>query len=256
MSDLAMFRLDQKKAIVTGAAKGIGKDLALGLAKAGVDVAVVDTDLAGAQSISAKIKDLGREAIAIRADVSLSSDVNAMVRTVVKEFGRVDILVNNAGINVQMPAEEYEETSWNRVLAVNLTGVFLCSQAAGREMIKQGGGSIINMSSLCAVMSVKNNYQCAYYASKAGVSMLTKALAVEWAKHNIRVNAIAPGVTSTPLTEAGREKLGDRQVLLDLIPMGRIQLPKELVGAVIFLSSDASSYVTGHILSSDGGITL
>ena len=256
MAELSMFSLDGKKAIVTGGAQGIGREIALGLANAGADMAIVDMNLDGAEKVTAEIRGLGRKAIAVKADVSISKNVHSMTQTVIKEFGRIDILVNNAGVNKQVPAEELDEATWNRVIGVNLTGVFLCSQAVGRQMIKQGSGNIINISSFCSQVNTKGSYQASYNSSKAGVAMLTKTLAAEWVKHNIRVNAIAPGFTATPMFQKDREKLKDSDVLLALVPMARFQNPKDLVGVVIFLASKASSYVTGHELVSDGGVTL
>lgn len=251
MGVLELFGLDRKTAIVTGAAQGIGKELALALAEAGADVATVDLNLAGAQNTAEEIKELGRKALAVKADVSDSADITNMMATVMTEFSGVDVLVNCAGINIQAPAEKYALADWNRVIGVNLTGTFLTNQAVGRQMIKQGGGSIINIASLVSESIMPSDYQCAYYVSKGGVVKLTRALAVEWAKHKVRVNAISPGHTATEQCEGGEHA----RILLELVPMSRFQETKELVGAVIYLASDASSFVTGLELFSDGGRT-
>jgi NAD(P)-dependent dehydrogenase (short-subunit alcohol dehydrogenase family) len=251
MPALSMFSLDGKTALVTGAAQGIGKELALGLAQAGADIAAVDINIEGARRTAERIGKLGREAQAVGADVSNSKDVGNMMESVVQQFGRVDVLVNCAGINIQAPAEDYTETDWKRVIGVNLTGTFLINQAVGRQMIKQGGGSIVNIASLVSESIMPSDYQCAYYVSKAGVAKLTRALAVEWARYNIRVNAISPGHTATEQCEGGEHA----RILLELVPMGRFQETEELVGTVIYLSSDASTFVTGLELFSDGGRT-
>jgi NAD(P)-dependent dehydrogenase (short-subunit alcohol dehydrogenase family) len=255
MGNPSVFNLEGKVAIVTGAAQGIGRELALGLGRAGVKLAVVDANLSGAQKVAGEVGALGTSSTAVKADVTQSGELAEMVQAVVKEFGAIDILVNCAGVNSQAPAEDFEEETWNKVIGINLTGTFLVNQAVARQMIKQGGGNIINISSFCSIANVTDNFQSAYYASKAGVAMLSKALAVEWTKYNIRVNAIGPGFTATPMFQADRDALKDADVLLDTVPMGRFQDPKELVGVVIFLASDASSYVTGHELFSDGGRT-
>ncbi len=249
-----MFDVSKKSAIVTGAASGIGLELARGLAKAGAHVACVDQNIPGAESTAAAIGNAGGRAVAVAADVTDAGAVRAMVDQVAGAFGGVDILVNCAGVNSQAPAEEMDEATWNRVIDVNLTGTFLVDQAVGRQMIQQGrGGSIVNISSFCSSSIVKTDCQCAYYASKAAVAQLSRALAVEWAKYNIKVNAIAPGFTATPMFQADRDKNNDSAQLLDSVPMGRFQDPRDLVGVVIFLASGASSYVTGHELYSDGG---
>ena len=248
-----MFDVGRKSVIVTGAASGIGRQLAVGLSKAGASVACVDQNSDGAVETERMLDAADGTSIVIESNVTSTTDLQHMVEQVATRFGRVDILVNCAGVNQQAPAEEMSEATWNRVIGVNLTGTFLANQAVARQMIRQGGGSIINFSSFCSTHIVKTDYQCAYYASKAGVAMLTKALAVEWTKHNIRVNAIAPGFTATPMFQADREKNKDEDLLLESVPMGRFQDPMDLLGVVIFLASDASSYVTGHELFSDGG---
>jgi len=256
MPDLSAFSLEGKKAMVTGAAQGIGRALALGLARAGADVAILDMNLDGAQKVASEVRGLGRDAVALEADVSKKADVKTGISAVIEEFGRIDILVNNAGTITQIPAEKLDEESWNRVIGVNLTGVFLCCQAVGKEMIKQGSGNIINISSFCSQVNSKGTYQASYNSSKAGVAMLTKTLAAEWAPHKIRVNAIAPGFTATQMFKRDREQLNDSDVLLSLVPVGRFQYPEDLAGVAVFLASDASGYVTGHELVSDGGLTL
>ena len=248
-----MFDVNGKSTIVTGAASGIGRELALGLAEAGAHVACVDQDNDGMQRTAVDISAAGGQSTAIETDVTDAAAVRRMAARVAKEFGRIDILVNCAGVNQQAPAEEMSEETWNHVIGVNLTGTFLVNQAVALQMIGQGGGSIVNISSFVSSHIVQTDFQSAYYASKAGVAMLTKALAVEWAKYNIRVNAIAPGFTATPMFRTDREKNKDEALLLARVPMERFQEPRDLLGVVIFLVSGASSYVTGHELFSDGG---
>ena len=246
--------IEGKKAIVTGAASGIGKQLSLGFARAGADVACVDINLEGAQETADAIVATGQNTVVVEEDVSDAAAVARMVDATVTAFGRIDVLMHCAGINAQGDTEDFDDALWRRIIDVNLIGTYLSDKAVCNQMIRQGGGgSIINTSSFCSTRIVKTNHQSAYYASKAGVRMLTQALAVEWTRHNVRVNCIAPGFTATPMFVADRERNKDDSVLLDQVPMGRFQDPAELVGVAIFLASDAASYVTGHELLSDGG---
>ncbi len=250
------FRLDGKEAIVTGGAKGIGREIALSLANAGAEVAIWDVNLGGAEETAQKImNDTDKEAIAMKVDVTSALQVDKMTKKVIEKFGRIDILVNNAGTNKRIPAENLSEEIWHQIINTNLTSVFLCSQAIGRHMIRQKKGNIINISSICSQVVNKSIAQSAYHASKAGVSMLTKALAMEWVEYNIRVNAICPGWTKTPLVTKYLENEDNRELVLSFVPMGRIQEPKELTGTVVFLASDASSFITGQEIFVDGGYT-
>jgi NAD(P)-dependent dehydrogenase (short-subunit alcohol dehydrogenase family) len=251
---VSKFTVEGKRVVVTGAGSGIGRQVALGFAEAGAHVACVDMNLAGARETAQSAAGSGHKAIALEANVSDPASVTAMVEEVVHALGRIDVLENSAGINIQGDAESFDFETWKRVLEVNLFGTFLVDQAVGKQMIRQGdGGSIINISSFCSTHIVKTDHQSAYYASKGGVLMLTKALAVEWTRYGIRVNCIAPGFTATPMFQADREKNNDAELLLQQVPMNRFQDPKEMTGVSIFLASDASSYVTGHELASDGG---
>jgi len=249
----SMFDLSHEKAIVTGASRGLGKEMALALAEAGADVAIADINLEEAKKVVQQIVELGRDSVAIKADISKTQDVENMVKEAKSRFGKIDILINNAGIARIAPAEEMTKEEWDRVLDVNLTGVFLCAQAVGREMIKQRKGNIINISSMSALIVNKPQKILSYCVSKAGVSMLTKVLATEWAKYNIRVNAIAPGYMKTPLVVDLLEKWGDEW--RSLTPMGRLGDPREIKGLAVFLASRASSFMTGSILLMDGGYT-
>lgn len=250
MDILAKFSLDGKRAVVTGAGQGIGRAIARGLAEAGADVAVNDINISeGARDTEREIRGLGKRAFTIQADVSRSDEVRRMVDVVVERFGGIDILVNNAGINIKLKAEEYDEETWDRVVDVNLKGIFLCSREFGNRMIQQGGGVIINVSSICSRLILRKDFQIAYHSSKGGVVLLTKALADEWAKYHIRVNAIGPGYTRTAMCPHGPHKM-------DTIPMERIADPQEMAPAVVFLASDAASYITGQELFIDGGYTI
>lgn len=246
-----LFDLTGKIAVVTGASRGLGKAMALGLAKAGVNLVVTDV-LDTTETIN-EIKKLGREAIGIKVDVTNKSDIEAMVKQTLEKFGRIDILVNNAGILRISPAENFSEQDWDKVITVNLKGQFLCAQTVGRQMIKQKFGRIINIASIAGEFGFPQ--AVAYDCSKGGVILLTKALAAEWAKYNIRVNAIAPGVFETPMTQDMLKTEQFQQMIKINVPMGRAAKPEELAGVVVFLASEASSYVTGEVLVADGGWT-
>jgi NAD(P)-dependent dehydrogenase (short-subunit alcohol dehydrogenase family) len=246
-----MFELNDKVAVVTGGSRGIGKGIALTLARAGADIAIAD--LLDANDAVKEVEALGRKAISVKTDVSNKKSVESMVKEVVSNFGKIDIMVNNAGILRLGPIENMEEKEWEKVIDVNLKGCFLCSQAAGKEMIKQKSGCIINTASVAGLAAYQQG--AAYSASKAGIILLTKALAIEWGKHGIRVNAICPGAIQTDMTKDMLEDEKVKQGMLVQIPLGRIGLPEDIGGAALFLASDAASYVTGHALVADGGWT-
>ena len=250
MDVLSRFKLNGKKALVTGASQGIGRAIAEGLAEAGADVAVNYRSYEdGAVEAAERIKALGRECVIVKADVSARTEVESMVEQAMSKFGRIDILVNNAGINIKKIAEEMDEETWNRVLGVNLNGTYNCSTAVGKHMIKQKSGSIVNVTSICSALILRKDFQIAYHSSKGGIVLFTKALAEEWAKYNIRVNAIAPGYTRTAMCPHGPHKM-------DTIPMNRMAEPDEMAGAAVFFASEAASYITGQELFIDGGYTV
>lgn len=254
-----IFDIKGRKAIVTGGSRGIGKALAQALAAHGVDVAlVVRSSLDQAQILATQLRDQGVDSFAIQADVSLEDDVQRMTDAVIARWGRVDILVNNAGIVLPANAEECALDTWRQTMAVNLDGVFLVSRQVGKHMIKQRSGSIINIGSMSGRIVNWPFRHAAYNVSKAGVHMLTKCLAAEWAEHNIRVNALAPGYIMTELTEEVLREHPD--VVSEHWAKGSVQNRignvDELAGAVIYLASDASSFTTGEVLTVDGGLTL
>ena len=257
---LDSFRLDGKAAIVTGASRGIGRAIALGLAEAGADVAILyEKAHTQAESLLAEVQALGRARSYVQqVDVGSSADVAAMAAEAERRFGRVDILVNNAGIAHNAPAEDMTEAEWERMIRINLTSVFLCCQAVGRLMIRQRSGVIVNVGSLSARIVNFPQKQAHYNAAKAGVHLLSKCLAVEWAPHNIRVNVLVPGYIHTELVDPFLEKHAEAAAEHWLKPsvQNRFGRPDELAAAAVYLASDASSFMTGEEMVIDGGYTL
>lgn len=251
MGDL--FELNGKVAVVTGGSRGIGKAIAMELAKHGADIVIADLLVKDAEQTAKEISELGRKALVVRADVSRKREVDGLIRRTVTKFGKIDIFVNNAGIYRAGPTEQLSEAEWDKVIDINLKGYFLCAQAAGKEMIKQKSGNIINISSVAGIGGFANSV--AYCSSKAAIILLTKALAVEWAKHNIRVNAICPGAIKTAMTDPLLKDEAFQQMIKQKTPLGRIGKPEEIAAGALFLASEASSYVTGHSLVIDGGWT-
>jgi NAD(P)-dependent dehydrogenase (short-subunit alcohol dehydrogenase family) len=256
MGALDFFDLTGRVSLVTGAARGLGQAMATALAEAGAHLVIVDINSQGIQSTASALRSSGHDVLALTVDVTQPVDVNQMVQQALEVFGRVDILVNNAGINRggEFLPENLGLEIWYAVLAVNLTGAFLCAQAVGQQMIRQGGGKIINISSMSGIVvnRLSDRHPLAYSVSKAGVIMLTKVLAVEWAKHNINVNAIAPTYFNTEMLHPNPEIQAE---MISAIPLGRLGQPAELAGTVVYLASDASNFVTGHVLVVDGGYT-
>ena len=247
------FKLNGKVAIITGAARGLGRACALALAHEGADIALGLRDVTTAADLEQEIKAMGRKVIRLQMDVSDLQQINDAVSQVVKTFGKIDILVNNVGIAPDNPAENVTEEDFDRTINLNLKGTFFTAQAVGKQMIKQGSGRIINMSSQAGFIALDN--ESVYCMTKAGVNHLTKNLASEWAKYNINVNAVAPTFIETPGTEPWLKDSAFRQSVLDRIPLGRIGKPMEVAGAVVFLASDAASLITGEIMLIDGGWT-
>lgn len=248
---LDKFRLDGKAALVTGASVGLGQAMAIALAEAGADVAAHCHMAGEADETCQKISESGRKTFSVAGDMAERDVPQSLVEKVVAEFGRIDILINNAGMIRRAPAIDFSEEDWTSVLEVNLSGIFRLSQAAGRKMIEQGAGKIVNIASLLSFQGGIN--VSAYTASKSGVAGLTKAFANEWAKHNVNVNAIAPGYMATNNTAALRADETRNRQILERIPAGRWGAPDDLTGAAVFLASKASDYLQGHILVVDGG---
>lgn len=254
MFTLEQFTLPGKVALITGGSRGIGKAIALGFANAGADVVVSSRKIGDLEEVAEEIRGLGRKSLAVAAHAARMDDINMLVNKVVEEFGRIDILVNNAGTNPTTDsALDYTERAWDSVMNLNLKGLFFLSQAAARVMKENGGGSIINIAS---VGGIRPDMLPVYGISKAGVIYATKVLAQEWAKYNIRVNALAPGLVKTRLSEYLWNTPEVAQHLHDLTPMGRMSTPDEMVGAVIYLCSPAASYVTGQTIAVDGGSSI
>jgi sorbose reductase len=249
-----LFDISGRKALVTGAGRGIGKVLALTLGEAGCDVALFGLHRQNLEEVANLVQKFGVRAIVFEGDVSRGEDVRKAFSGVAIDFGRLDICVNNAGISMQKPVEDMPEEDWDRIMDVNMKGIFLCSQEAARLMIPQKSGSIINIGSISARTVNVPQKQAIYNTSKAGVVMLTQAMAVEWAPYGIRVNSISPGYMKTEMTLSSMSKLFPDWE--SLTPLGRLGEPGELRGALIYLASDASSYVIGHDLVVDGGYTI
>jgi len=242
-----------RAAIVTGGRRGIGRAIALALAEAGADVVLGDrvVDDGELEAVAAEIKKRGRRSLAIQADITQKADVDSLVQKTLAELGSIDILVNNAAMNIRAPLLELNEEGWDKVINTDLKGYYLCSQAAGKIMVQQKRGNIINIASTAAMYTAPE--MGAYCIAKAGVVMLTRILAVELAEHNIRVNAVAPSLVKTKFSQP---LWADPKTLREIeseIPLARLAEPEDIVGSVLFLASDASAYITGHTIVVDGG---
>ncbi|MCM3796451.1 SDR family oxidoreductase [Priestia megaterium] len=256
MGIIEKMRLDEKKIFVTGGARGIGKSVAIAFAEAGADVAIVDLDFEAAQKTAAELKEHHEvETIAIEADVTKPEDVDSMIEKILNVFSRIDVAFCNAGICMNVPAEEMTFDQWKKVIDINLTGVFLTAQAAGKVMLKQGGGSIINTASMSGHIVNVPQPQCSYNASKAGVIQLTKSLAVEWATRNVRVNCISPGYMGTELTLNSPSLQPLIEQWNQMAPLKRMGRPEELQSICVYLAGDTSSFTTGADFVVDGAFT-
>jgi NAD(P)-dependent dehydrogenase (short-subunit alcohol dehydrogenase family) len=247
------FDLSGKVAVVTGAGRGMGRYMALDLARYGADLVLCSRTLSELEQAGGEVEALGRKALVVQTDVGQIAEIERMTEMAVERFGRIDILVNNAGLNVPQWAEEVTEEAWDRVMNVNVKGVFFCAQTIGKVMIRQKKGKIINISSQSG--SVGLIKRSAYCSSKGAVNQLTRVLALEWGKHNICVNALAPTFVETPMTGPMLQEKSFRDYVMGNIVLGRLCKPEDLTGGLIFLASDASDMVTGHILHIDGGWT-
>jgi 2-deoxy-D-gluconate 3-dehydrogenase len=252
---LPSLRVDGKVALITGCGPGIGRALALGLAAAGADVAATELPdrLWLAEEDATAVRQLGREALTVPLDVTDLDSITAGVEAVHAHFGRIDVLVNNAGVNVVKPAFDITPQDWDLTHNVNLRGVFFVSQAVGRLMAARGQGKIVNVASQFGLVGYPN--RATYSASKGGIVALTKTLAVEWAEHHITVNAIAPTYTATVHNDALRDDPAFVREYVERIPLGRLGIPEDLVGAVVYLASPSADMVTGQTIAIDGGWT-
>ncbi len=257
MTVIDKFRLDGQVAIVTGAGRGLGRAMALALAEAGAKLMVAEIDEKSAVDVAEEIRGNGSSATFFVGDIGEPLAARAMVETSVSAFGAVDILVNNAGVTSNSPFEDLSDEAWDQIVHVNITGVANGCRAVGRQMIKQGrGGKIINISSMSGMVGNRGGNNSHYCATKGSVIALTRALAVEWAPYRIRVNSIAPGYFATPMTDRLKQRdAGLYQEFVSRVPLGRFGNPAELGPVVVFLASDASSYMSGHILVVDGAYT-
>ena len=248
-----LFDLTGRVALVTGASRGLGRSIAVGLAEAGADLVITSRTISDVEAVAQGLTSTGRKVLPIQMEVTRGDDVEAGVSRAIKHFGKIDILVNNAGINIRKPVLELTEDDWDQTLDTNLKGCFLVAKAVGRHMVARKRGSVVNTASMMA--SVVHAERGAYASSKGGLVQLTRVLAVEWAAVGVRVNAICPGPFLTELNKAILDDPEKVKYFMDRLPMKRFGAPEELVGSVVFLASDASSYITGTTIYIDGGWT-
>jgi NAD(P)-dependent dehydrogenase (short-subunit alcohol dehydrogenase family) len=251
---LPEFSLAGKIALVTGGGRGLGRAGALAFAKAGARVALLSRTRTQLEETAAAVEALGRKALVAIADTRNAAEVDAAVQATVAAFGRIDILFNNAGTNIRKNVVDMPDEDWHTIMDTNVKGAFLVARAVARQMVQQGSGTIINMSSMSAASAEPT--KAVYAASKGAIALLTKGLALELAPHGIRVNAIAPGYMLTSLVKGGLDADPERkQRVLARIPLGRLGAPEEIGGALVFLASEAASYITGATITIDGGWT-
>jgi NAD(P)-dependent dehydrogenase (short-subunit alcohol dehydrogenase family) len=254
MGVLDTFSLAGKVSVVTGAARGIGRALAVALGEAGSDVALVVRTESSADDLVVEIEKLGVRALAVTADVTDAEHVATAVDVITEELGPVDILVNNAGVGLHRPALELTSAEWKHIIDVNIDGVWNCAQAFGRKMVERRSGAIVNIGSISGVIVNRPQWQPGYNASKAAVHQLTKSLAAEWGPYGVRVNALAPGYVKTEMAPVDDPKFKPRWI--DDSPLQRYAMPEELGPTVVYMASDAASFMTGSIVILDGGYSV
>ena len=250
-------KLEGKIALVTGGGTGIGKAITLEYAREGADVAVSSRNIKNLEAVCKEVEDMGRRSLAVASDVCIKKQVDSMVNAVIEKFGRIDILVNNSGTSRMMPIIEFTENDWDTVIDTNMKGVFLCTQAVARHMVKQKYGKIINISSTSALGAIVNG-QAAYCSSKFGVNGFTKACALEFGPYGINVNAIAPGRILTPLVYSSRTEEQVKEFMkvgVEASVLGRLGVTEDIAHLALFLASDDSSFITAEIIASNGGRT-
>lgn len=251
---MELFELRGKVALVTGASKGLGKSMAMALGEAGADIVMVARGPVKLAEAEKEVADMGVRTLTIAADVTTPEDVDKVVNQALAKFGKIDILVNNVGTYVGKPIEESTTEDWFNLINTNLTSAYLCCRAVGKHMMERQRGKVVNMAAAIGALGARNS--SAYCASKGGVIQLTRALAVEWAKYHITVNAIAPGTVETEITKEMLKDPKVRKALEGKIPMKRIGQPSDLAGTVIFLSASGSDYITGQTIFVDGGFSI
>ena len=254
MPVLNAFDLTGNTAVVTGGNTGLGEAFARALAEVGANVALAARTRERSEAVASEISDSGAKAIAVDLDVREPGQVERMVGEVAERLGPVDVLVNNAGVCYHRPAAEVPREEWLNTFEVNVHGLWYCAQTVGKQMIERGGGVIVNIGSISAMIVNRPQWQPAYNASKAAVHQLTKSLAAEWAPHNVRVNALAPGYVKTAMAQVDEPRF--RRYWIEDAPMQRYAMPEELGPSLVYLASDASSFMTGSVLVVDGGYTL
>lgn len=251
---MEQFELRGHVAVVTGASQGLGKSMAMGLAEAGADIVMVARGPVKLAEAEKEVSDIGARTLTIAADVTIPEDVEKVVKKTLAKFKKIDVLVNNVGTYMGQPIVESAIEDWFRLINTNLTSTYLCCRAVGRHMIERQRGKVVNMAAAMGALGARN--ASAYCASKGGVIQLTRALAVEWARYNINVNAIAPGTMETEITRKMLEDAKVRKALESKVPMKRLGQPSDLVGTVVFLSASGSDYITGQTIFVDGGFSI